>query len=131
MIEIVIKADGSEQPFEAGKLNRWIEYGRKKLDNMAMSMIGMTTVSRLPKKCKSSTIQQMLIDVCIEQEELQYSRMAARLELAVIRKHMDRHQISDKEDFTEIMTKLIALGIWDADALPSVNRDWNQWVDDG
>lgn len=127
MIHTVIKADGRKEGFDPLKLNRWAEYASKNVENGDWSSIALATVRKLPDVTSSEEIHQTMINVCIEQETLEASRIAARLELAKIRKHMDRNFISDKEDFTDIMQKYTDLGIWKADSLPAINRRWNQW----
>ena len=84
IIKTVVKRDGSEQEFSPEKLNRWAEYATKTGGNW--SEISLETYKRLPDKVKTSDIHQTMINVCLDKEQIEYSRVAARLEHARIRK---------------------------------------------
>lgn len=125
MIKNVIKADGSVQPFDAKKINRWGQYAAKHGGDW--TSIVLETVRRLPESASSKDIHQTMIDVCVEKESIEYSRIAARLQLAAIRKHMDRNCMRDTEDFTDIAAKFCELGVWSDKVIPPSNRVWNEW----
>lgn len=128
MIKNIIKADGSIQAFDAKKINRWAQYASKHGGDW--TSVVLETVRRLPETTSSSDVHKTMIEVCVEKETIEYSRIAARLEFATIRKHMDKHHMRDTEDFTDLMQKLITLGVWKAEALPPMNKRWNQWYYD-
>lgn len=125
MIKSIIKADGSEQPFDAKKINRWGQYAAKHGGDW--TSVVLETVRRLPETAHSKDVHQTMIDVCVEKESIEYSRIAARLQLAAIRKHMDRHCMRDTEDFTDIATKFCEMGVWSDKVIPKPNKRWNQW----
>lgn len=111
MIETIIKRDGSKQPFMAEKINRWAEYGAK--HGADWTIIAIETVKRLPKEATSESIHQTMIDVCIEQETLEFSRVAARLELAKISKTLESVNLSTLDEFYVISKYLVDIGVWD------------------
>lgn len=128
-ITTVTKRDGSVEPFSADKLNRWAEFATSKGGNW--SEIAMQTFKRLPDGCKTSEIHETMIDVCLDKEDIVYSRVAARLLYAQIRKNMNTHLgIHDKMDFKTIMEKLVQAGLWSSDVLPEYNPMWEEWYSD-
>lgn len=128
MIKTVIKADGTEQSFDAKKINRWGQYASKQGGDW--TSVVLETVRRLPEKVTSKDIHQTMINVCVEKESIEYSRIAARLQLATIRKHMEKFAISDKDPFTDTVKKYLEFGIWDKNIIPPINERWNQWYND-
>lgn len=125
MTKIVIKRDGSEEPFDKNKFNRWAEYADKV--GSCWSTVALESYKKLPEKVKSSEIHQTMIDVCIAQEDITFSRMAARLEYATIRKDMGHFGLYDKMPFKEIFDKLIGMGVWCGTTLPKFNPLWEDW----
>lgn len=125
MIETIIKADGRMEPFDAGKLNRWGQYAAKTGGDW--STVVMQTVKRLPKVASSEDVHQTMIDVCIELESLEYSKLAARLQFATLRKNLGRLGVSDSGSFEDIYETLCGHGVWDREALPDYNPVWELW----
>lgn len=125
MTKIVIKNDGSQEPFDKSKYGRWVEWSDR--SGVCFSTVSLETYKRLPDIVKSETIHQVMIDVCIEQEDIAFSKMAARLEWATIRKSMKRHGLSDKDSFKDVLSWMFDHGIWDADSLPDYNERWEDW----
>lgn len=126
MLTDVIKYDGSIEKFNAEKLNRWAQYATKAGGDW--SAIAIATYKRLPNIAKSSDIHQTMINVCLDKEDLTYSRIAARLEYATIRKNMERILgVTDRNSFKEIFNAMIAAGLWDSRVLPEYNPVWEDW----
>jgi ribonucleoside-diphosphate reductase alpha chain len=126
MIKTVIKRDGSKEPFQAEKLNRWAEYATKM--GGSWSEIAQKTFKRLTDPCTSKDIHDIMVDVCLEKQTMEYSRIAARLEFAEIRKGMQHiFGVDDNNSFKEIFDKLIGHGLWDKSSLPEYNVLWEDW----
>lgn len=126
MLKNVIKNDGRIQEFSAEKLNKWAQYATKTGGNW--SEIAMATYKRLPETAKASDIHQTMINVCLDKEDIHYSRIAARLEQASIRKNMERIlSLSDKDTFEKIYNTMIEKGVWDKATMPAYNPVWEQW----
>ena len=128
IIKTVVKRDGSEQEFSPEKLNRWAEYATKTGGNW--SEISLETYKRLPDKVKTSDIHQTMINVCLDKEQIEYSRVAARLEHARIRKTLDSYGIRDSGSFKDIYNFMLEKGVWSKEALPSYNPEWEDWYKD-
>lgn len=126
MLKNVIKHDGIVEEFKAEKLNKWAQYATKTGGNW--SEIAMATYKRLPETAKSSDIHQTMINVCLDKEELSYSRIAARLEQASLRKNMERILgVSDRESFKDIYEAMIRHKVWDVNTMPAYNPVWESW----
>lgn len=128
IIKTVVKRDGSEQEFSPEKLNRWAEYATKTGGNW--SEISLETYKRLPDKVKTSDIHQTMINVCLDKEQIEYSRVAARLEHARIRKTLDSYGIRDSGSFKDIYDFMLEKGVWGKEALPAYNPEWEDWYKD-
>lgn len=123
---LVIKHDGTREEFAAEKLNKWAQYATKTGGNW--SEIAIDTFKRLPSEVKSSDIHRTMINVCISKEDIVYSRVAARLEYAEIRKNMKRKLgVDDRDNFKDIYLALIEKGVWNKDAMPPYNPEWDEW----
>lgn len=126
MLKNVIKYDGTVEEFKAEKLNKWAQYATKTGGNW--SEIAMATYKRLPETAKASDIHQTMINVCLDKEELSYSRIAARLEQASLRKNMERILgVSDRESFKDIYEAMIRHKVWDVNTMPAYNPVWESW----
>ncbi len=126
MIKDVVKRDGGVEKFDLDKLSRWAKYASKVGGDW--SDLAIETFSRLPEVCKSSDIHQTMIDVCYSKEDIVYSRVAARLEIAQIRKSISRKlgiKVS-KSDFKTIRQKLIDNGVWCKKTLPEYSDKQEQ-----
>lgn len=89
MIEIIVKRDGSEESFDADKLNRWATWAAEQLGGFVdWSGIAMRAAGKLPTKCSSQELQQALVQECVDQKSWSYYRMAARLHIPYLRKKM-------------------------------------------
>lgn len=129
MLKNVIKNNGVVEEFSAEKLNRWAQYATKTGGNW--SEIAMETYKRLPETAKSSDIHQMMINVCLDKEDINYSRIAARLEQANLRKNMERVLgVSDRDSFKAIFEAMLRGGVWDEKTMPEYNPVWESWYDE-
>src|SRR5574344_1458007 len=124
MLKYVIKHNGDVEEFSPEKLNKWAMYATKRC-NVSWSEIALSAYKRLPETAKSSDIHQTLINVCLYKEDIAYSRIAARLELASIRKNMERHlNINQYSTFQDIYSVLTEKGYWKG--LPDYNPKWEE-----
>tara|TARA_Y100001951_G_scaffold12892_1_gene8205 strand:+ start:406 stop:2451 length:2046 start_codon:yes stop_codon:yes gene_type:complete len=111
MIErTVTKRDGTEQQFDQSKIDRWAEYAAR--HSVDWQEIAEETILRLPLKTTSEEIHNTMIQVCLDREDIAYSRVAARLLYAQLRKDMSAVGISDKDTFKAIHNKFTKLGLW-------------------
>lgn len=129
MLKSVIKYDGSVEEFRAEKLNKWAQYATKTGGDW--SEIAISTYKRLPEIAKASDIHQTMINVCLDKEEIGYSRIAARLEQASLRKNMERLlAVSDRDSFKDIYNAMINNGVWDKATMPEYNPVWESWYEE-
>ncbi|MBQ0111540.1 MAG: hypothetical protein KBT03_00250 [Bacteroidales bacterium] len=118
MIKEVIKADGSVEKFDLEKLSRWAKYASKVGGDW--SELAVETFSKLPEKVSSEVIHQTMLDVCYSKQDIVYSRVASRLEVAQIRKNISRKlgiKVS-KSDFKTIRKVMLDKGLWCKDTIP-------------
>lgn len=118
MIKKVIKWDGSVEDFDPNKLNKWAEYACK--EGGDWSSIALDVYKRLPDEVSSSEIHQTMLKVCYDRESIEYSRIAARLENATIRKNMERvlNVRPNTDTWKVIRESLINSGSWCETTLP-------------
>lgn len=129
MLKNVIKHDGSVEEFCAGKLNKWAQYATKTGGDW--SEIALATYKRLPEVAKASDIHQMMINVCLDKEGISYSRIAARLEQASLRKNMERLLgVGDRNSFKDIYFAMLDKGVWDNGMMPAYNPLWESWYEE-
>ncbi len=80
MIETIVKRDGTHEPFDSTKLFKWAEWACKGVSKYVdWGKVVLTAVSDLPKVCKSSMLQEALIDTCKDMNTWSYYKMAGRL----------------------------------------------------
>lgn len=126
MIKNVVKRDGSVEEFSAEKLNKWAEYATEMGGNW--SEIAQKTFKRLDDNCSTKDIHETMVDVCLEKQTLEYSRIASRLEFAEIRKGMQYVLgIDDNNKFEEIFHTFEEYGLWDSGTMPPFNPRWESW----
>lgn len=124
MLKYVIKHDGSVEEFCPEKLNKWAEFATKR--GGSWSEISLSTYKRLPETAKSSDIHQAMIGVCLDKEDIAYSRIAARLELASLRKNMERYLgIDQHSTFEDVFKVLTEKGLWNN--MPDYDPVWEDW----
>ena len=130
MIKEVIKANGSIEKFDLDKLSKWAKYATKVGGDW--SEIAIETFTKLPELSHSKDIHQAMIDVCYAKQDLVYSRVAARLETAQLRKNIERKfgiQVN-KASFKEIRDALIDKGVWCKDTIPPYSEKQEQLFDE-
>ncbi len=110
MSRMVIKRDGSKEPFNPEKVGRWAKYAAK--HSVDWEEIQASTVTRLPSEVSTEEIHQTMINVCLDKEQIKYSRVAARLLYAQLRKNMKRIGVSDKGSFHDLYKVYNELGLW-------------------
>lgn len=123
MIKEVIKADGSVEPFDLEKLSKWAKYASKVGGDW--TTLAIQTFSRLPERVHSKDIHQTMIDVCYLEENIENSRVAARLELAQLRKNMERQfgVLPNKETFKNLRNILLESGVWCKETIPEYSEE--------
>ena len=110
---VVIKKSGATEEWDGTKIERWAQYAaRHKVD---WKDIYDLTVMRLPMKCTTEEIHQTMIQVCLDKEDIRYSRVAARLLYGELRKNMEHIGLSDRMAFSDLYTKYKAMGKWTVD----------------
>ena len=110
MITSFTKRDGSLVDFDRTKIDRWAEYAAR--HGVDWEVISNKTIDRLPPKTSSSEVHETMIKVCLDYEDIRYSRVAARLLYAQLRKNMQGVGISDRSSFAEIHCRFKDLGLW-------------------
>lgn len=107
----VIKRNGNIESFDESKLNRWASYAAR--DDVEWGIIARETFKQLPDVTTSQDIHTTMINVCLAQKSLEFSRFAARLLIATIRKNMEKHLgINDKGKFHNIKYHMRKAGLW-------------------
>ncbi|CAH9014347.1 putative ribonucleoside triphosphate reductase alphachain [Vibrio phage 496E54-1] len=106
-IKTVIKSDGTEQVFDASKLNRWGEWATKQ--DLSWSDIVMKTLDQLFDKCTTKDIHQAMINVCVDKKDDKHLAFAARLLRGSIYKDVYNGLPTS---FTESYNKLVKEGFW-------------------
>lgn len=125
-VKMVTKRDGSMELFNADKLNRWAEYAAQ--EGGSWSEIAQETFKRISGNPTTIEIHETMINVCLYKEDINYSRIASRLEYAKIRKNMiHSFGITDKDTFEEIFNAMVDNGYWDKEILPPFNPKWELW----
>lgn len=129
MISEVIKRDGSVEPFQPEKLNKWAEYAQVVGTNW--SDIAFQTARRLTNPAKTEDIHQAMIDACIQKKDLAHSRMGARLLAGGIRKNMDYILgVNDESPLESILEAFEDFDLWDSDTIPPYNTRWQKWYNE-
>lgn len=89
MIKNIIKLDGSIEPFNPAKANRWCEWGTEKLkDKVDWSSIVMETVQSMPETVNSQDFQMGLIENTLSHRTWSHYLFAGRLYAVWIHKHL-------------------------------------------
>lgn len=89
MLETIVKRDGTEEAFNAVKLNKWTEWSSEEVrDRVDWSSVVMKATRSCGKKVGSQELMDELIKQCVRMKSWPYSLMAGRLYNSVIRKKM-------------------------------------------
>lgn len=121
----VIKRDGRIEEFSADKFNRFADYAAQV--GASMSEIALETFKRLPEVTSTNEIISTMIKVCLNKEEIAYSRTAARLEFAMMRKDMKRQGIPYDGKFEYIYKALLDKGLWCSLTMPEYDPVMDEW----
>lgn len=109
MINLIIKRDGSVEPFSAEKINGWGEWAAETLGGLVdWPAVAMETVRSLPETCSSRDLQDALIKTCLNKNTWSYNRMAGRLYAAVL--HKDLYGKGDMPSILEVHRRLQQVG---------------------
>jgi ribonucleoside-diphosphate reductase alpha chain len=109
-IHTFVKRDGSMQEFDRTKIDRWASYAAR--HGVEWKGIADKTIARLPPKTSSAEVHQTMIKVCLDAEDINHSRVAARLLYAQLRKDMADVGISDKGSFLDTFITFNVMGLW-------------------
>ena len=135
----IIKSNGSYAPFMPEKIRTWVKWsiqGQSLEKQLEMEYyILQEVISRLPQnEVKTSDIHQCIIDVCLDKEEIEYSRVAAKLEVATIHKNQARLLNifkPESADYSDFVDALCLEGMYSGDWLSEINeeteRKVNEW----
>jgi len=113
----VKKRNGNIEKFDPNKSRQWVMWSVEGLkDRIKMEYaILEETFNRLPEIVTTEEIHQTIINVCLDKEDILYSRVAAKLELASIYKAQE-HKLGlykpYNASFTDIMERMETKGLW-------------------
>lgn len=127
--KVVIKYDGTQEPFDSEKLFRWSKYAAKVDNSISWGNIALETYKRLPLFVKSEDIHQTMIAVLEETKNPAYTKLVARLEIASLRKNIERElgvNVST-DPFHVIYSKFISEGIWCGKTMPAYSDAMSNW----
>lgn len=134
----VKKRNGEVDLFDPDKVRNWVKWAVDGLENrIEMEYYILTeTLKRLPEVVTTEDIHQTMITVCLDKEDIQYSRVASKLELASIYKNQERLLGLYKPHmakFSDLVDILEYKGIWAGDwlldeALISQEDLINEWL---
>lgn len=110
MLKTVIKSDGQEVPFEPEKLNRMAEWGATV--GVCWSSLVFDALRKVEDGCKTSDLQQALIDSCAEKQTPEHLDMAARLYLGSLYKTV-HGGFEVRPEFTDFYYDMVSKGVWE------------------
>lgn len=133
----VIKNNGKLEPFQPAKIRQWVQWALEGQNDIKKQIemehhILSTTISRLPEQVKTSDIQDTMVRVCLDKEDIEYSRVAANIEKANILKNQSRLLgvfKPETTDFDEYLELFEEEGIWKGDWIQDV-KDNAELVND-
>lgn len=106
----VTKKSGAVEDWDPTKIERWAQYAaRHKVD---WKVIYDETLRRLPPTCTTQEIHYTMIKVCLDKEDVTFSRVAARLLYGELRKNLQQINLSDRMNFSDLYQKYTELGLW-------------------
>lgn len=87
----IVKRNGMMEPFNPSKVRKWVSWAVSSLENKieAEYYILTETLKRLPEKVTTEEIHEIMINVCLDKEDILYSRIASHLEKASIFKSLE------------------------------------------
>lgn len=106
MIKIIIKRNGTKEPFSADKINKWGEWASETLGiHVDWSYVVTHTVSTCDEEVTSRFLQKRLIATCLDQQTWSYYRMAGRLYAAYLQKKIHGDHIPTIESVHNRLAK--------------------------
>lgn len=132
----VQKRDNTKETFNTDKVRRWVRWGVDGLENQIEKeyYILTETLKRLPEIVTTEEIHQTMISVCLDKEEIEYSRIASKLEMASIYKNQERYLGLYKPQaasFHEVLDIMEENNLWKGDWLLDPELDGlnvNDWL---
>ena len=120
---LVTKRNGSKEPFNHAKLRKWVTYVIRNSEDQVEKEYELLSkvIPRLIDGVSTTDINDTIIQVCLDKEQVEWSRIAAEVERANIYKTQSNTlgimhpEAIDFYDFMEIMSDL---------------GYWKTWVDD-
>ena len=120
----VIKRSGKLEPFDHSKLRKWVTWNvRNSTDQVNKEYeLFSAVIPKLVDNITTEEINETLISVCLDKEEIEFSRIAAEIEKGNILKN--QHNLlgimhPEAITFYELVEVMVEAGYWDGD-----------WVDD-
>ena len=126
----VVKADGTSAKFDSNKIRKWVSWGISQTPGIPTTQvldieysILQEVIRRLPEVVTTEEIHQTVIKVCLDKEELTYSRIAAELEKATLYKNLSRSGFLNPQsaNFSELHDFFVKRGLW-ADFMSHLNH---------
>lgn len=120
----VIKRDGHTEPFDHNKLRKWVTWNvRNSTDQVQKEYeLFSSVIPKLVDNITTEQINDVIINVCLGKEDIEFSRIAAEVEKANILKNQNNIlgiMHPESISFYEFMEIMIENGYWDG-----------EWVDD-
>lgn len=109
-IKTVTKRDGSKQPFEPDKLNKWAEWASAV--GVDWSLIALEAAKKCNDGCTTEDLQNAMIDACKDMETNPYLKMAGKLYMG----HMYKKIFGDHDTIPTLenmFDSMVAAGLWD------------------
>jgi len=118
----VIKQDGTLVPFDASKPRNWIRWAVRNAEQREVmeQRILTQTLAALTDSFTTAQLHDRIISVCLDEEDIDYARVAAQLELATIYKNQARQLDLYKPESASFMDYLELFerhGKWSGDWL--------------
>lgn len=115
---LVLKRDGTRESFKPAKIRSWAQWI---IRNVRQSMdvenyILTETLNRLTGEViKTTDIHETMINVCLDKEDLEYSRIAAEAKKATIYKNLTHSGFLAPEcaTFQDLIDFFVLNGVWD------------------
>lgn len=134
----IIKSNGSFATFDPNKIRTWIKWALSALslqERLDMEHYVLTqTLARLPQtEVKTSEIHQTVIGVCLDKEDIDYSRLAAILEVATIHKNQEKLLNMYKPEsatYTYLVDSITLAGLYQGSWLNEINEETEKQVNE-
>jgi ribonucleoside-diphosphate reductase alpha chain len=129
-INTIVKRDGTVEPFDPNKLNKWMEFAYQNDNEWADIALG--AIKKVYDNCTTTELQQALIQTCLEKETNKAFKAAGRLYLPMILKNV--FEGTGELSFSDHYLKMINDGLYydfklTADELLALNTVIDQNLD--